>query len=192
MQIVAELERNASILLIGDSTENDDYTWVPVSSESGVGYVVRESIQAILDGATCGDDIATGDAIEAGFTADVVNLRSGPGMGCAIITELNGGTPSILGPSIERDGDTWLPVSTPMGNGFIYGDGYAPPGEWVQPVAVAVLMYHDVGDFIDRFRIAPWQLEQQLIWLRDNGYSSITPRDLIANIDNGAPLPPRP
>jgi peptidoglycan/xylan/chitin deacetylase (PgdA/CDA1 family) len=53
-------------------------------------------------------------------------------------------------------------------------------------------MYHDIGDAIDRYRVAPWQLEQQLIWLRDNGYTSITPRDLVANIDTGAPLPPRP
>jgi peptidoglycan/xylan/chitin deacetylase (PgdA/CDA1 family)/uncharacterized protein YraI len=191
--IVAELGRDTTIFLLGEETQNDDYTWVPVSTESGVGYVVRESIQETLEGTSCGVPGPFGEEIESGFAADVVNLRSGPGLGCSVVTELDGGTPvSIVGSAVEQDGERWLPVSTPLGDGYIYVDGYAPPGSWVQPAAVAVLMYHDVGDYIDRYRVAPGQLEQQLIWLRDNGYSSITPRDLIANIDYGAPLPPRP
>jgi peptidoglycan/xylan/chitin deacetylase (PgdA/CDA1 family) len=79
-----------------------------------------------------------------------------------------------------------------MVNVFIVMAAYAPPGSWDAPIAVAVLMYHDINDNYNRFVVAPWQLEQQLIWLRDNGYTSITPRDLIAFFDNGAPLPPRP
>ncbi len=191
--IVAELDRNVAVFLIGDETEKDDYTWVPVSTESGAGYVVRESIQETLEGATCGESSSFTEEGEAGFTADVVNLRSGPGLGCSVISELNGGTPvTVMGAPIDQDGESWIPVSTPMGDGYIYADGYAPPGSWVQPAAVAVLMYHDIGDYIDRYRVAPWQLEEQLIWLRDNGYTSITPRDLIANIDYGTPLPARP
>jgi peptidoglycan/xylan/chitin deacetylase (PgdA/CDA1 family)/uncharacterized protein YraI len=191
--IVAELERDTTIFLLGEETRNDDYTWVSVSTESGVGYVVRESIQETLEGTSCGVPGPFGEEIESGFAADAVNLRSGPGLGCSVVTELDGGTPvSIVGSAVEQDGERWLPVSTPLGDGYIYADGYAPPGSWVQPAAVAVLMYHDVGDYIDRYRVAPGQLEQQLIWLRDNGYSSITPRDLIANIDYGAPLPARP
>ena len=192
-EIVAELKRNVAVFLIGAETENDDYTWVPVSTDGGTGYVVRESIQETLDGTTCGESGSFSDAGEAGFTSDVVNLRSGPGLGCSIISELNGGTPvTIMGVAIEQGGESWIPVSTPSGDGYIYAAGYAPPGSGVQPAAVAVLMYHDVGDAIDRYRVAPWQLEEQLIWLRDNGYSSITPRDLIANIDYGTPLPSKP
>lgn len=191
--IVAELGRDASVVQAGSEIEDDDYVWVPVTTESGSGYVIRESIQPTLDGATCGLGEAFGAEVETGFAADVVNLRSGPGLGCSILSELNAGTPvTIVGSTIEQDGEQWLPVSTPLGDGYIYLDGYAPPGSWVQPAAVAVLMYHDIGDYIDRYRVAPWQLEQQLIWLRDNGYSSITPRDLIANIDYGTPLPARP
>ena len=191
--IVAELERNVAIYLIGDEVDSDDYVWVPVTTDAGAGYVIRESIQAVLDGTSCGPTGVFSETGETGFAADVVNLRSGPGLGCSILGELNGGTPvTIMGPAVEQDGERWLPVSTPMGDGYIYGDGFAPPGSWVQPAAVAVLMYHDVGDFIDRYRVAPWQLEEQLIWLRDNGFTSITPRDLIANIDYGTPLPARP
>lgn len=191
--IVAELKRNTTVFQIGDEKQESEYTWVPVSTDAGMGYVIRESIQETLEGSSCVEAGAFADSGEAGYTADVVNLRSGPGLGCSIVTELNGGTPvTIMGVAIEQDGESWLPVSTPMGDGYIYAEGYAPPGTWVQPVAVPVLMYHDVGDYIDRYRVAPWQLEEQLIWLRDNGYSSITPRDLIANIDYGSPLPPRP
>ncbi len=191
--ILAELDRNTAVYSIGEEIEDDEYVWVPVSTDAGVGFVIRESIQSVLDGSTCGESAAVGDRVESGFAADVVNLRSGPGLGCSVITELNAGTPvTIVGLAVEVDGETWLPVSTPSGDGYIYQDGYAPPGSWVQPAAVAVLMYHDIGDYIDRYRVAPWQLEEQLIWLRDNGYSSITPRDLIANIDYGTPLPARP
>jgi peptidoglycan/xylan/chitin deacetylase (PgdA/CDA1 family) len=191
--IVAELSRDNAVFLLGDETENDDYVWVPVSTDSGVGYVIRESIQSTLDGSSCGVGGGFGAEIESGFAADVVNLRSGPGLGCSIVTELSAGTPvTIVGSSVEQDDETWLPVSTPLGDGYIYFEGYAPPGSWVQPAAVPVLMYHDIGDYIDRYRVAPWQLEEQLIWLRDNGYTSITPRELIANIDYGAPLPAKP
>jgi peptidoglycan/xylan/chitin deacetylase (PgdA/CDA1 family)/uncharacterized protein YraI len=191
--IVAELTRGAELMLIGEPEDGDEFTWAPVSSERGEGYVVLQSIQEVPEGATCATASTAESAGEKGFTADSVNLRTGPGLGCAIISRLNSGTPvQVQGKAIEQDGETWLPVSTPMGNGFIVQAGYAPPGSWEQPVAVAVLMYHDINDNYNRFVVAPWQLEQQLIWLRDNGYTSITPRDLVANLDNGAPLPPRP
>lgn len=191
--VIAELERDTSLLILGKPQERDGYAWVPVSTALGAGFVVIESIQIVGEQATCTKGPGTSSASEQGFAADVVNLRSGAGLGCSVLAELSAGTPvTIMGDAIEADGERWIPVSTPLGDGFIYTDGYAPPGSWSQPVAVAVLMYHDIGEATERYRVAPWQLEQQLIWLRDNGYASITPRDLIANIDTGAPLPPRP
>ncbi|MCO5221862.1 MAG: SH3 domain-containing protein [Thermomicrobiales bacterium] len=191
--IVAELERDTALVVVGDLVDGDDYSWAPVSSESGEGFVVVANIQEVPDGVTCVKAEARAETGEDGFTSDAVNLRSGPGLGCAIIAQLNSGTPvQVRGKSIEGDGEIWLPVSSPMGDGYIVHDAYAPPGSWEQPVAVAVLMYHDLNDNYNRFVVAPWQLEQQLIWLRDNGYTSITPRDLVAFLDTGAPLPPRP
>jgi peptidoglycan/xylan/chitin deacetylase (PgdA/CDA1 family)/uncharacterized protein YgiM (DUF1202 family) len=191
--VVAELKRDTELFAIGDVTTEGDYVWVPVSSSAGSGFVVQQSIQAAADGASCAPTGSSAASTEDGFTADAVNLRSGPGLGCSILFQLNAGTPvSVLGAAVDADGEAWLPVSTPMGNGYIVKSAYAPPGSWAAPVAVAVLMYHDINDNYNRFVVAPWQLEQQLIWLRDNGYASITPRDLIAFLDNGAPLPPRP
>ncbi|MEZ4506329.1 MAG: SH3 domain-containing protein [Thermomicrobiales bacterium] len=190
--ILAELDRNTAVYSIGEEIEDDEYVWVPVSTDAGVGFVIRESIQSVLDGSTCGESAAVGDRVESGFAADVVNLRSGPGLGCSVITELNAGTPvTIVGLAVEVDGETWLPVSTPSGDGYIYQDGYAPPGSWVQPAAVAVLMYHDIGDYIDRYRVAPGNSKSN-----SSGYATMdTARSRLvisSRTSTTAPLPARP
>lgn len=191
--IVAELERGATLELAGDSVQADGYVWVPVSSQLGDGYVIAQSIQEVPPGSTCETRSDFGATLESGFTAMAVNLRGGPGLACAVVATLSAGSPvQVRGVSVNVDGENWLPVSTPFGDGYLVQEGFAPPGSWEQPVAVAVLMYHDIGDNYSRYVVAPWQLEQQLIWLRDNGYTSITPRDLVANLDRGAPLPPKP
>lgn len=191
--VLVELPLNSQVSVIGDPVDRPDYEWVPVRVDDRVGFVVSASLQDVDESATCG---TTGKFVaggEQGYTAETVNLRSGPGLGCAVVQSLGAGTPvTIAGERIDVDGETWLPVTTVFGNGYIYLGGYAAASAWTQPVAVAVLMYHDIGEPIDRYRVAPWQLEQQLIWLRDNGYVSITPRDLVANLDTGAPLPPKP
>lgn len=191
--IVAELKRGDALVSLGDPVADGDYVWMPVSSAVGSGYVIQQGIQAVPDGASCGGAAVSSGRVEDGVVAEDVNLRSGPGLGCPIIAQLAEGTPvSVRGMAIEQDGEIWLPVSTPLGDGYIVRESYAPPGSWAAPAAVAVLMYHDLGENFNRFVVAPWQLEQQLIWLRDNGYTSITPRDLVAFLDNGTPLPPRP
>src|SRR3954453_4604013 len=43
--IVAELKRDTELFAIGDSTKEGDYDWMPVTSASGTGYVVQQSIQ---------------------------------------------------------------------------------------------------------------------------------------------------
>lgn len=192
-EIVAKLSQGDRLALAGEAIERDGHEWVPVSTEHGNGFVITQSIHLATEEATCGAQGEFGATIESGFTSDTVNLRSGPGLGCAAQAVLSNGTPvQVHGSAIAVDGEMWLPVSTPLGDGYIVQRGYSAPGSWSQPVAVAVLMYHDISENYSRFVVAPWQLEQQLIWLRDNGYTSITPRDLVANLDRGTPLPPRP
>lgn len=191
--ILAELTRGAELVSTGDPIDGDDYRWIPVSANGIQGYVVEDGIQLVPPGASCEVSNVASTTREDGFTSDAVNVRAGAGLACAVIATLNSGTPvSVLGDPVDRDGERWIPVSTPFGDGYIVSEAYAPPGSWEPPVGVAVLMYHDIDDNYNRFVVAPWQLEQQLIWLRDNGFTSITPRDLVAFLDNGAPLPPRP
>ncbi len=60
-------------------------------------------------------------------------------------------------------------------------------------VPVPILMYHEVKD--DRpgkDAIQPWELENDLRWLAENGYTAVTMAELVAYVYGGAPLPERP
>ena len=60
-------------------------------------------------------------------------------------------------------------------------------------VAVPIIMYHSLlpdgnGDYV----IDPALLEQDLQYLQQNGYTTVTVGDLIAYVDEGTPLPDKP
>lgn len=122
-----------------------------------------------------------------------LHLRSGPSLDCEILSILPfGAEVDVVGSETVADGFTWAPVQTAAGRGFVYTGSLRPASEFGWPTKIPVLMYHDIGDPPNRYRVAPWQLEEQLSWLRDNGYVSITPSDLLRALDEGAPLPERP
>jgi uncharacterized protein YraI/peptidoglycan/xylan/chitin deacetylase (PgdA/CDA1 family) len=60
------------------------------------------------------------------------------------------------------------------------------------PVNVPVLMYHSIQDNGADYQVTASQLEEQLQWLSQNGYESITSADLIAWMTYGIPLPEKP
>lgn len=61
------------------------------------------------------------------------------------------------------------------------------------PACVPILMYHEVKPKKSgKDAIQPWELENDLNWLRENGYTTVTMADLIAYVDEGAPLPEKP
>jgi peptidoglycan/xylan/chitin deacetylase (PgdA/CDA1 family) len=79
---------------------------------------------------------------------------------------------------------TYHPATNPDGSRSIRASG---------------LMYHYVGDLpadADKFRIdltvSRADLEEQLIWLKANGYNTITSVDLWRSLNDGDPLPPKP
>ena len=60
-------------------------------------------------------------------------------------------------------------------------------------VAVPIIMYHSVlPDRQGTYIVHPDRLEQDLVYLRDNGYATVTVADLIAYVDDGKPLPDKP
>lgn len=69
-------------------------------------------------------------------------------------------------------------------------------GLWLighRPLSVPILMYHHIGDKVD----SPWwvttrDFETQLLALREQGYSSVWPSDLVAHQRWGWPLPDKP
>lgn len=61
------------------------------------------------------------------------------------------------------------------------------------PACVPILMYHEVKPKKSgKDAIQPWELENDLKWLRENGYTTVTMADLIAYVDAGTPLPEKP
>lgn len=120
-----------------------------------------------------------------------LNVRTGPGLDCEIITELpTGSFLAITGAAVTNDGYDWVPVSTSAGDGFAWLGGIGPAG--AAATDVVVLMYHRINDNPGDYEVSPQQLADQLDWLASNGYTAITPSDLLAAIDEGAWLPPKP
>ncbi len=65
-------------------------------------------------------------------------------------------------------------------------------------VRVPILMYHYIGEVppnADIYRrdltVTPRAFEEQLAWLRGQGFTAVTLDDLVAALTQGAPLPPR-
>lgn len=64
------------------------------------------------------------------------------------------------------------------------------PGELLIPI----LLYHHISDdpIFDRYAVTPKVFAEQLQWLTDNGYQTISLRELVSAIKYGKKLPPKP
>lgn len=125
---------------------------------------------------------------------DVVNLRAGSGLDCPVLATLPFGAPvTVTGAPIERDGIIWRRVSQHGETGYVADFALQPPDPAATMSAqIPVLMYHLISEKGGRFAVTPAQLHEQMSWLRDNGYTSLTPSDLIKAIETGIPLPAKP
>lgn len=66
-------------------------------------------------------------------------------------------------------------------------------------VKIPVMIYHSVRPHItgesalqDQYDVTPDLLEQELVYIKDHGYTTITFADVVASFDAGAPLPEKP
>lgn len=63
----------------------------------------------------------------------------------------------------------------------------------VGPLYAPILLYHHVGaPRAGRFSVTPAQFAEQLRWLRDQGYHSVSIDDIAAALQGGPPLPAKP
>ena len=53
-------------------------------------------------------------------------------------------------------------------------------------------MYHNIGPAEGRYEIPLWKFEQQLDWLRDNGYTTVTISQVFDYMEGTGVLPERP
>ena len=69
---------------------------------------------------------------------------------------------------------------------------FAPPGTQYR---LPVIMYHSLvksEDAADRYVCPIGRVESDLVWLRDNGYESVSLTQLVAFADGRGTLPSRP
>ena len=62
-------------------------------------------------------------------------------------------------------------------------------------VEVTIIMYHLITEnpkYIGKYGVTPAELEQDLIYLKENGYNTVTMQDLIAFVNQGKKLPKNP
>lgn len=121
-----------------------------------------------------------------------LNLRSGPSTDCPRTGSMRFGTSVVLdGALVKQDGHVWRHLRGPAGAGYAVADTFAPmPDE--QPTHVPILMYHHINAQTSRYFVSPAELDQQMKWLHDNGYISITPSDLSLALFRDLPLPAKP
>ena len=133
--------------------------------------------------------VASGSAL---VVASAVNLRAGPSITCPIVGSLGFGMRvDIRSGLLKHDQDNWRWVSTPSGDGYTIAGVYQKDPV-TQPPFVPVLMYHHIAAGDDDLHVPPDVFEQQLAWLRDHDYVSITPDDLFKALYRGLALPENP
>ena len=70
---------------------------------------------------------------------------------------------------------------------------FSSPSPEEASVLLPILMYHDVSHANPgKDVVTPEELRSDLLWLREQGYQPVTMALVIAWVDGGAPLPPRP
>lgn len=69
------------------------------------------------------------------------------------------------------------------------------PAAALEEAEVPIVMYHLVTEkqkYIGKYGITPAELERDLQYLQANNYTTVVMRDLIAFVNDGAPLPEKP
>ena len=67
------------------------------------------------------------------------------------------------------------------------------PGAPEEELVLPILMYHDVRwEDPGKDAVTPEELRSDLLWLREQGYRAVTMARVIAFVDEGTPLPPKP
>jgi hypothetical protein len=73
-----------------------------------------------------------------------------------------------------------------------YDEGLFRPPAVPRSIDIPVLIYHRFGDSASQYQMPIWRFEQQLDWLRANGYHTVTLTELYDYVAGVVDLPPHP
>ncbi len=176
--VITIMPQGAIVTLLGESTSG--FEKVRFGAYEGWAYASYLDIQG---GSTSPDNTAK--------TTTSLNLRSGAGSGFPVILVMPANATVTITGGLQNN---YLPVVYQGQAGWAFAaylSGSMVPLPSTPP-QLNVIMYHRVGSTFSDYQVTTTRLDQQLAWLKSNGYVSITPRDLLAWLNNGTPLPPKP
>lgn len=123
--VVSVLAYGQIVSIISDVTWADGYGWVQVAvwSSNLSGWVAAE----FIGGESGGSSFAPGADVHV--ATDLLNLRSGPGLGDSVIDVYPGGTAAtVRDNAVLRDGYTWIPVEVSDGTQGWFAATYLAAG----------------------------------------------------------------
>lgn len=120
-----------------------------------------------------------------------VNLRQGPATVQAVILVVPAGAEVVL-TGAQAAGFHQVRYSGVTGwisSAYLSGTGVPPE---TAPLEIPVLMYHRIASTPGLYQVTEQTLRSQMAWLASNGYTSVTPDEIMAYLTLGTPLPPKP
>lgn len=120
-----------------------------------------------------------------------VNLRQGPATVQAVILVVPAGAQVVL-TGAQAAGfhqARYNGVTGWISSAYLAGTGVPPD---TAPLEIPVLMYHRIASAPGLYQVTEQTLRNQMAWLSANGYTSVTPDDIMAYLNQGTPLPAKP
>jgi uncharacterized protein YraI/peptidoglycan/xylan/chitin deacetylase (PgdA/CDA1 family) len=173
--VITIMPAGATVQLLGET--NSGFARVQYATYEGWAYA------SYLDMPSAPDNSAR--------TTARLNLRSGPSTGSPVLLVMPSGATVTLTGGIQNG---YMPITYQGTAGWAFASYLSgsqvplPDG----PTQVNILLYHRIRSTPGDYQVTAAQLEQQMSWLKSNGYESITPRDLLAYMNEGADLPIKP
>lgn len=122
--------------------------------------------------------------LELGAIVTMVSLRL-PGHTGQVAAAVPPTKPTVVA-------DTLVPTPSPPAPAPVPPSPPPPPVPAAERLPVPVLMYHEIVAGPNSLYVAPEELAGQLQWLKENGYTAITLKQLYDYYTEGKPVPAKP
>jgi len=175
--VITIIPNGATVTLLGPTQSG----FQQVSYAGYTGWAYGTYLQPIPGGGTSTDTRTTAN----------VNLRQGPSTAQAVLMVIPAGAKVILvgGQAAGYHQVRYNGVTGWVASAYLTGTGVPPD---TAPIEIPILVYHRISSTPGLYQVTEQTLRSQMAWLAANGYTSVTPDDIMAHLATGAPLPPKP
>lgn len=125
-----------------------------------------------------------------------LNLHTEPGTDAKVLAVIPGGAPITTDANLVKgdDGSKWYKATYNGHTGYVYAPlvSKTKPEPQGRSLHLPVLMYHRIGDPSSRYQVSPSEFAEQLDWLKNNGYTTVTLNQVYNYMFCGGSLPQKP